>query len=736
MVVVEKEYKNSPDDMETITMWAEMSDKATNARQNTAPDTHVQNAILDIDAAKIRKDAENARRNDEKLREQKVSRDAVEARDKEYLEAVKHGDNGNVIPLSERFNESKSDIRFFRISDGHAYGFTVGGKIYIDQRIATADTPIHEYAHLWASAMRKLNPKEWENIVELMKGTPIWEEVKRNYPELTNDDDIADEVLAFYSGSRGVERLREEQKRITDRNGKEAAVNAINRVKEALKRFWKNVAEWFNVHFTTAEEVADKVLSDLLNGVNPTLAGVENDIRFAENSEEAEIVARAKADGTYMKAPNGKQSNLSPRQWVQVRTKAFKDWFGDWELSAKVLKIISGIKEHGFNSFEDAKAWAKENIVRTLTNEETGGKGEIRISNNAISKFLSESAVAKSDNKDVHLSVLRVLPDVIRESVDAEQHPDYKKGEDGNRSAENGINENVTIHRLYGAVDIDGKLYRVKVTLKEYTDSNRPRKAYSYEATKIELLAGTLVGGKPSNPNTNNSISAAKLLENVESSKEKGKKLLDCSKIVDENGEPLVVYHGTQSEFSSFDKDAILERKDGIKGFYFVPEKRRGSVAGYYANDKGKIMPIEMSSTRLEEKSKQENHPFEISELKNLVRELQSPIAVFKYGNNAKNVIIAIEYQGKQFLVGIHFNQSRRNLIVNDIRGIFPKTKTKGLNWLSSASYTYQQEIDKKDLDLLANIVKDFENPSVDEENSNREVTEAEHRRMDFTPSL
>ena len=584
------------------------------------------------------------------------------------------------------------DIRFFRISDGHAYGFTVGGKIYIDQRIATADTPIHEYAHLWASAMRKLNPKEWENIVKLMKGTPIWEEVKRNYPELTNDDDIADEVLAFYSGSRGVERLREEQKRITDSNGKEAAVNAINRVKEALKRFWKNVAEWFNVHFTTAEEVADKVLSDLLNGVNPTLVGVENDIRFAENSEEAEIVARAKADGTYMKAPNGKQSNLSPRQWVQVRTKAFKDWFGDWELSAKVLKVISGIKEHGFNSFEDAKAWAKENIVRTLTNEETGGKGEIRISNNAISKFLSESAVAKSDNKDVHLSVLRVLPDVIRESVDAEQHPDYKKGEDGNRSAENGINENVTIHRLYGAVDIDGKLYRVKVTLKEYTDSNRPRKAYSYEATKIELLAGTLVGGKPSNPNTNNSISAAKLLENVESSKEKGTlldnlnglsnsvaenqsadveiekgKLLDeldritnpssqenstlsrykdtrlfsilqtnSSKVVDENGEPLVVYHGTQSEFSSFDKDAILERKDGIKGFYFVPEKRRGSVAGYYANDKGKIMPIEMPSTRLEEKSKQENHPFEISELKNLVRELQSPIAVFKYGNNAK----------------------------------------------------------------------------------------------------
>lgn len=46
--------------METITMWAELSSKATNARQNVAPDTHARNAILDTDIAKIRIDAENA----------------------------------------------------------------------------------------------------------------------------------------------------------------------------------------------------------------------------------------------------------------------------------------------------------------------------------------------------------------------------------------------------------------------------------------------------------------------------------------------------------------------------------------------------------------------------------------------------------------------------------------------------------------------------------------------------
>ena len=47
--------------------------------------------------------------------------------------------------------------------------------------------------------------------------------------------------------------------------------------------------------------------------------------------EEQRIVDEAKANGTYLKAPNGKASNLNERQWIQVRTKAFKDWFGDWE---------------------------------------------------------------------------------------------------------------------------------------------------------------------------------------------------------------------------------------------------------------------------------------------------------------------------------------------------------------------------------------------------------------------
>ena len=389
----------------------------------------------------------------------------------------------NYVIFDEKDAKITDHVRFFKTKNGEAYGFTVGGKIYIDPRIANAETPIHEYGHLWGSALRSGNPKEWENVVGLMKGTPVWEEVKERYPELETDDEIADEVIATYSGRRGAERLRREAAKIAgsmDELDAVKALSALQRVKEALKRFWKGVCDFLHIHFTSAEEVADRVMKDLLDGVDP----------------------RSMMDG------------------------------GRSLRSDTEINIVEGAKEHGFKNYAEAKTWAKGHIARTYSGEETGGKGDIRISNVAVDKYLSQSAVDKSDSKDVHLSVLKVLPDVIRESVDAEQHADYKKGEDGVRSAKNGINPNVTIHRLYGAVRMDGKVYRVKVTLKEDKTSQEPKVPHSYEATKIELLAGTLGNSDNSlSPNTNNSITAAKLLNGVEKSYGGGRFFEDEDKV-------------------------------------------------------------------------------------------------------------------------------------------------------------------------------------------------------------
>jgi len=302
VLIVEREGRFDVEDMENITMWAQKK-PATNVTvaQGASHSTSETIVISETDAAKIRKDAEEAVKKDEKLREQRVY----------------HGSGAD-------------SVRFFRTADGEAYGFTVGGKIYIDPRIAKADTPIHEYAHLWAEALRKANPKEWQNVVGLMKQCKaVWEQVKREYPELTTDDEIADEVLAHYSGKRGAERLRAEMRKAMDGEKsmikKAGIARAFDALRDSIKRFWKHISEdILHIHFTSADEVADKVLYDLLNKVKP---GTHD--QLAE--ERAEIERRAKEDGTWMKAPNGKESNLTEEQWVTVRTRQFKDWFGDWE---------------------------------------------------------------------------------------------------------------------------------------------------------------------------------------------------------------------------------------------------------------------------------------------------------------------------------------------------------------------------------------------------------------------
>lgn len=59
-------------------------------------------------------------------------------------------------------------------------------------------------------------------------------------------------------------------------------------------------------------------------------SSVTEQIQTVYSKEVQDIKDKAIADGTFMKAPNGNPTNLNERQWLQVRTKAFKDWFGDW----------------------------------------------------------------------------------------------------------------------------------------------------------------------------------------------------------------------------------------------------------------------------------------------------------------------------------------------------------------------------------------------------------------------
>ncbi len=83
--------------------------------------------------------------------------------------------------LRQGFGEEQGGaIKEFRSKNGEVYGFTVDGKIYLDTKKMKPETPLHEYTHLWSEALKRVNPKEWENVKKLFDEVDgLKEEVQR-----------------------------------------------------------------------------------------------------------------------------------------------------------------------------------------------------------------------------------------------------------------------------------------------------------------------------------------------------------------------------------------------------------------------------------------------------------------------------------------------------------------------------------------------------------------------------
>lgn len=140
---------------------------------------------------------------------------------------------------------------------------------------------------------------------------------------------------------------------------------------------------------------------------------------------------------------------------------------------------------------------------------------------------------------------------------------------------------------------------------------------------------------------------------------------------------------------------------------------------------------IELRGSRIFKKTNQVNHIFEALALKNLVKSIHFPIAIFRYGNGNKsqNIITNLQIDDKNILVGIHFEKTPNHIEVNSIRGLFPKDIHKWLNWIQQNKQLY---LDKKrvqdlitqqrthladvsylNLNSITNIINNFENPTI-----------------------
>ena len=187
----------------------------------------------------------------------------------------------------------------FAQGKGVVYGYTDGKAIVLNQEHLNANTPIHEYQHLWRTAAKEMNPELIAHGDELIKQTQLFRDLKEdpNYKHLS-DDEICDEAFARLTGEDGAAILEQMAKEAIKENPLDTAkeLTIINRLKNWLKKFWYWTLDTFtkwkpeDIKKMTLEDIRNLVLRDLANSVDPrtvlnekkakkddkTLAGVHN----------------------------------------------------------------------------------------------------------------------------------------------------------------------------------------------------------------------------------------------------------------------------------------------------------------------------------------------------------------------------------------------------------------------------------------------------------------------------
>lgn len=113
-------------------------------------------------------------------------------------------------------------------------------------------------------------------------------------------------------------------------------------IREKAEIYKKSFNSWFTKLGDEAKELftdangepLTEVLDKNFSSIYDILVGKQDPVVDLNKAslEESQILENAPRDSKgRLLAPNGKPSNLNEYQYAQVRTKAFKNWFGDWE---------------------------------------------------------------------------------------------------------------------------------------------------------------------------------------------------------------------------------------------------------------------------------------------------------------------------------------------------------------------------------------------------------------------
>lgn len=108
----------------------------------------------------------------------------------------------------------------------------------------------------------------------------------------------------------------------------------LGKIKNFFRDLWIKVTNWNSIrpHLTAYYQMINRgEYSNIelpVGTLSQARAGQEE---YTKEMQDILTKASRNSEGKLLVKPGGPVSNLTERQYAQVRTKAFKDWFGDWE---------------------------------------------------------------------------------------------------------------------------------------------------------------------------------------------------------------------------------------------------------------------------------------------------------------------------------------------------------------------------------------------------------------------
>lgn len=310
-------------------------------------------------------------------------------------------------------------------------------------------------------------------------------------------------------------------------------------------------------------------LPELMANVGQESQGKEAAQLRQEEVQSQKDAVRNQYEGTtmWMKAPNGKPTNLTEEQWLLVRTPAFKAWFGDWEYIANAYPSVTAKERIDTNDIiiklrHKVLKSEQENIEATF-------------SHRGIGKLTSSGALSKSFRNgfspEEHFTAVANVEDLFARSIKTNEREDLNQ-------------EIPAVEHFSSLLMLKNQPALVTFTVK--VTSNAGRKIYSIELMELKKAEGKVQGEIRKSRQATSAFDVLNISKIAD-------KVNATSKIVDENGEPKVVYHGTK-------------RKDRV-GDEFRKDRATSGPMAYFTD----AFEIAEGYSRDKEDTSQESLPYE-----------------------------------------------------------------------------------------------------------------------------